>query len=165
MQNVNFVKMGVELAEHLKNDGDIKNFCQDIYGKDISILVGDATDSFRPTEDDAPYIYMWGFSKKEGTTIKDPAEYQCNFGCGVSDKDNSETESGIVIAGGFERVSELMNLVQHSLFGFNEGCKPPDVVEADVMGAIESSNTHWAGNITATWKVPQMLGMGEITDF
>lgn len=165
MQNVNFVKMGVELAEHLKNDGDIKNFCQDTFGKDVSILVGDPTDRLLPTEEDAPYIFLWGFKKKEGTTIKDPAEYQCNFGCGVSEKDDSETDSGIVIAGGFERVSELMNLVQHSLFGFKEGCKPPDVVEADVMGALESTNTHWAGNITATWKVPQTLGMDEITDF
>ena len=165
MQNVNFVKMGVELAEHLKNDVDINNFCQDAFGKGISILVGDPTDSLLPTEEDAPYIFLWGFKKKEGTTIKDTAEYECNFGCGVSEKDDSETDSGIVVAGGFERVSELMNLVQHSLFGFRDSCKPPDVVEADVMGAIESSNTHWAGNITATWKVPQTLGMGEITDF
>lgn len=70
MQNVNFVKMGVELAERLKNDGDIKNFCQDTFGKDVSILVGDPTDRLLPTEEDAPYIFCGASKRKKAPRLK-----------------------------------------------------------------------------------------------
>lgn len=166
MQNVSLDKMGVALAEHLKADAGIKAFCNEVFGKDIAILVGDPTDSSLPTEDDAPYIFMWGFKKKEGLKMKNPCEYICNFGLGVYVKDDdSETDSGVVIFGGFERITQLQNLVQHSLNDFNDGCKPPDEVETDIMGALDSGNSHWAANICATWQEPQTLGMDEITDF
>lgn len=165
MQNVSFDKMGVALAEHLKSCEELKNFCQDTFGKELAIVVGDPTDSSLPSEEDAPYIFLWGFKKKEGLKMKTPSEYICNFGLGVSAKDDSETDSGIVIFGGFEYIAKMQNIVQRCLNDFNDGCKPPDEVESDIMGALNSANTHWAANITATWQVPQTLGMGETTDF
>ena len=165
MQNVDFIKMAVALAEHLKADEGIKDFCQDVFGKDVAILVGDPTDSLLPTENDAPYIFLWGFRKAENVRTNKPAEYTCNFGLGVSVSDDSETESGVVISGGFERIGQFERIVQHALYDFKDGCKPPATVEAEIMGALDSTNSHWAANITATWQETQTLGMGEITDF
>lgn len=165
MQNVDFTKMGVALAEHLKADEGIKTFCNDVFGKDVAILVGDPTDSLLPTANDAPYIFLWGFRKAENITTNKPAEYTVNCGLGVNVLDDSETESGIVISGNFERLGQFERVVQHALYLYKDGCKPPATVEAEIIGALESDNRHWIANITATWQEPQTLGVGEITDF
>lgn len=158
IQNEDMVSVGVKLSECIAADPDVIEYCQKHFGKKITVIVG-ADEASIPGENYTPYVFLNALSKNEGATSK-MAQYEVYFCIGISSAENdaADTDNGIIVLTGAQRLSELMTLIQNALNTYDDTCKPPNKVEATIFGRVGNSPTHWMGAIAAVWQMELPIG-------
>ncbi len=163
LQNEDLVSVGVKLSDCIATDPDVIDYCQKHFGKKITAIVG-ADEASIPGENYTPYVFLNALSKNEGATSK-LAQYEVYFCIGISSEENdaADTDNGIIVLTGAQRLSELMTLIQNALNTYKNSCRPPSTVESTIFGRVGNSPTHWMGAIAAVWQME--LAMGEKFEF
>lgn len=157
LQNEDLCSIGVKIADHIATDDTIKTYCQAHFGKELTIFVG-PQEATIPDELQAPFLFIHGFEKSEGSNITQ-AQYQCMISVGiVADESNATTATGVVVYAGQQRCSELMTLVQDSLYRYKGCCQPPAVVEQMLPGITGDNLDCWQGFMIAQWDLPISIG-------
>lgn len=158
IQNEDMVSVGVKLSECIAADPDVIEYCQKHFGKKITVIVG-ADEASIPGENYTPYVFLNALSKNEGA-ILEVAQYEVYFCIGISSAENdaADTDNGIIVLTGAQRLSELMTLIQNALNTYGDTCKPPNKVEATIFGRVGNSPTHWMGAIAAVWQMELPIG-------
>lgn len=158
LQNADLVSVGIKLSECIAADPDVIEYCQEHFGKKLTVIVG-ADEASIPDEGNTPYVFLNALSKNEGARPTS-AQYEAYFCIGISsaENDTADAENGTIVLTGAQRLSELMTLVQNALNTYKNNCNPPSTVEATIFGRVGNSPTHWMGAIAAVWQIDLPMG-------
>lgn len=159
---------GMVLAKYLNEDEKIKTFCQEKFGKELKIYVGELLRKTIPTSKDCPYIVITELSKREGTReeVNHKVEYACTMYIGIgAERNKLIEEDGIIMYEGCKNLGDFMNLVQMELTRRNDGERPFNQVEATIVGSIEPDGSHWGGTLNCRWKMEQFIGLSQMEQF
>ena len=157
LQNEDLCSVGVKLGEHLAADQQLIDYCNEHFGKAATIIVG-PPEAYMPDADDAPYIFLHDFGKNEGAN-QTSALYECVVTVGIAtDEVDAISDAGVKIFAGQQRVSEMLTLLQDSLYRYKDSCQPPAKVEQLMPGMPGNNPQHWEGFLSATWELPLSIG-------
>lgn len=157
LQNEDLCSVGVKLAAHIAADAPLKAYCQEHFGKDLTIIVG-PPEADMPLDTNAPYLFIHDFGKSEGATII-KAVYECVFSLGIDlDEENATSAAGVIVYAGQQRTSEMLTLLQDALYRYKGGCQPPTKVEQLMPGMPGDNTQHWEGFLSAVWELDIYTG-------
>ena len=162
----NLTDIAVALADHLAKSEKLQTFCQERYGKLPLIAVGDATEAFAPTVEDAPYIFFYGLWKDEGIGKKS-CSYNCNLSIGIADDNREafETEQGVKVFSGSKEVADFAIVIQKELDAYRDGARPMDETKVIQLGALDSAGQHWVTDMECKWTMEQTLSTSYEEEF
>lgn len=157
LQNEDLCQIGVKIADHIAADEAIADYCNNHFGKRITVYVG-PPEAALPGTADAPYLFVHDLSKSEGASTNQH-KYQCVFAAGIEISEaDAKTDTSVVVFAGQQRLSELMTLIQDALYRYRKGCFPPSYIEQSIPGLPGDNIGHWEGFMVAQWSIETPLG-------
>ena len=155
LQNLDVSDTLLSLGEFIKNDNLIQEFCEQHFGNELSIYVGDFTRKTIPSAADCPYIVFTDFTKKEGQNIEF-AEYKTTAFIGVTSDESVVVVDGILMPDVFDVGAKFMTLIE-TVFNDKEKRNRP-LSRVDTSGPYPLDVRHWVGKMDLTWRIYQTLG-------
>ena len=152
IQQLDSVNIMKTVADKIITAEEIAAFTAKYSYNEPLVIIGDVLQADLPTEEDAPYIYIYGASKSEGIET-DPCEYQISIGVGISQTGQDTLTNGLIVHKGYSIVSEFMEIIQKVLFNYREMAN----TQSNVIGSVDPGASHWVGNLILKWNVEQTI--------
>lgn len=161
----NLIDIALTLAHYLRDDENVKDFCQAQFKKDMTYYVGELLRKSIPVNDNAPYIVICELAKTEGTN--DTVQYSCTMFVGIVVDENAiVTEStDILMYDGVDVLANLLNLVQVELNKRSNYQRPISIVKTSILGAIDPTGKHWVGTMELKWNMQQTINLSVEEEF
>lgn len=161
----NLVDIALTLAHYLRDNSNVKDFCQSQFSKELTIYVGELLRKSIPTSDNAPYVVICELAKTEGTN--DIVSYSTNLFVGVAVEANTivEESTNVKMYDGVDVLANFMNLLQIELNKRSNYQRPISVVKTSILGAIDPNGKHWVGNIELKWNMQQTINLSTEEEF
>lgn len=159
--NLNLTDIGIKLAEHLKENALIRDFCQNEFGKQPQFFVGEFLKRQEPTGEDTPYIVLCEMEKTEGVNIE-YCEYHITLVIGVGSNtkpDLVNVKDNIFTIDSYDVGNKFTQLIIQVLHDREYMQRPIAKLHTRGTYPVESDGTHWATIMDCTWRVYQDLGV------
>lgn len=162
------VEMSRKLAEYLKNSQTLDDYCQQEFGKGITVAVEYANTNEVPDINSVPYLMVYNAGKVEG--LAKQAEYSCDLVVGVSSEAAGEdnyvvTDSEVYILRSYKLASDIIQIIQQELNNYKDKKLPPKVFQVVFTGEVDQAGRLWTALIHLEWEFEQILGPIGMTDF
>lgn len=166
VNNIDIANALIDIGGYLKANANIKDFCMTQLGKEIKVIAGDTLRRQSPGVNDAPFVALYDFDKREGMDIE-WCRYRCKMFVGVQVAGNPDfvEAEGVYILDAYDVTAKLMNLIITELNKYDGGSRPLSVVETEGPGPIEADGSFWGGFVNCTWRLYNTLNMGINTKF
>ena len=166
LNNIDISNAMIDIGNYLKDNPNIKAFCQEQFGKELTVIVGATLRRQLPGHDKTPYVHFYNFDKREGVDVE-WCRYRGNILVGVGTGANNDfvEDGGVYILDAYDVTTKLMNLIIKELNDYKEKSRPLSTVETEGPDPIEADGSVWAGFLNCTWRVYQSMGRAVNEEF
>lgn len=155
LQNLDMADIFITLGDYLQNNENIKEFCADHFGKELTVKLGAVLENEELDVTDCPYILILDGGKTEGLAVN-PCTYNMLVDAGIATAEFATfiTDSGSIMHEGYDLINKFLTLLQteiNKLRIINE-------ITVTVSGAMNTNGSHWAGVMELSFEVEQIQG-------
>ena len=159
--NFNLNDVALKIGKLLAADYDIQAFCKNNCGKDLICVSGTLDPQDSPSNDDAPYVFVYEIKKSEGDGDS-KAHYYVNIGFAISAEPGFVEEDGVKYQLGYKLACDFEKMIQDVINGYRQ---ISHVGEVDIFKPVEPGSKIWAGNMPLRFDIEQTLGLGQTQEF
>lgn len=164
IQNADLMEIALKVAKYLKSNERIKEFVAEQFeAKELQVRVGEMLHVQLPTVEDTPYIVLFDWRKREGTSIEF-CVYSCKIAIGVGKGARPEfvvDDDGVMFLDAYDVSQKFAQLVINEINNRDDKNRPLAVVETKGAFPIEPDGSHWTIMLDCSWRVYQTMGFNQ----